>query len=130
MAIMMHCPQTNAHKPRQWIPQRLDPIVRFFFHENATVDHAPDKPPESVHRSSPLASQGLVAPPGLHGFQSQGKGWGWVRWPAKKTKKLPRKKWQYIVRHHLWGWGGGGQGYHVFTMFSIWTQAGDRNPRA
>ena len=28
---MMHCPQTNTHKARQWIPQKLDQVVRFFF---------------------------------------------------------------------------------------------------
>ena len=78
-----------ANKPAQ--SKTVDPTEiksdnSFFLQENATVDHAPDRPPESVHYSSPLASQGLAAPPGLHRFQFQGKRWVWVPWPAKKTK--------------------------------------------
>ena len=49
----------------------------FSFLKKTTVVHAPGRPPESVRRSSPLTSQGLVAPPGLHGFHfSGGRGWG------------------------------------------------------
>ena len=72
--VIMHCPLTNTHKIVD--PPEIRSHSSFFFHENETINHAPDKPLESVHRSSPLASHGLVAPPGLHGFQFQGKGWG------------------------------------------------------
>ena len=113
MALLMHGPQTNSHKARQWIPQKSDQVIRFC-HKNATVDHAPDRPPESVHRSSPLASQGLVAPPGLHGFQFQGKGWGWVRWPAKKQKKAIQEVALHIVSPPL---GVGGAGVVMFSLF-------------
>ena len=54
----------------------------FSFFKKATVVHAPGRPPESVRRSSPLASQGLVAPPGLHGFHG-GRG-GAVTYQNKK----------------------------------------------
>ena len=59
----------------------------FSFLKKAIVVHAPGRPPESVRRSSPLASQGLVALPGLHGFYFSGvRGWGG---DLPKQKKYP-----------------------------------------
>ena len=59
---------------------------KMFRKTKATVDHAPDMPRESVHRSSPLTPHGLIAPPGLHGFEFQ-EGAGMGRWHAKTMKK-------------------------------------------
>ena len=87
----------------RWLLLRISVL----FHENATVDHAPDWTPESVHHSSPLASQGFVAPPGLHRLQFQGKGWGWGWWPAKKQKKCHARSGNTSCVTTFWGWGGG-----------------------
>ena len=40
----------------------------------------------------------------------------------RKKKKLPCSKWQYIVRHHLWGLGGRG----ASIMFSLCFQFGPK----
>ena len=69
-----------------------------------TVDHAPDKPPQSVSRSSPLASLGLVAPPGLHGFLFKGgREWGGdLRKVVEKEEKNSA-----LCATKFGGWGGG-----------------------
>ena len=72
----------------------------------AYVDHAPDMPPESVRRSSPLASQGLVAPLGLHGFLFKG-GRGWGGGPSKNRGEKRKKKKEFCFVHHQdWGLRG------------------------
>ena len=48
-------------------------------------------------------------------------------------KKNKKNAMQELAAHRVsppFGVQGKGGGYHVFTMFSIWTQAGDRNPPA
>ena len=67
--------------------------------------------------SSLLASQGLVAPPGLHRFQLLEKGWGCVRWLAKKKKTTAI---QEVALHcaspPFEGWGGGGARFSFFQF--------------
>ena len=59
----------------------------FHFLKKATAVLALGRSPESSRRSSPLASQGLVAPPGLHGFHFSGGGVGAVT--CQNKKKYP-----------------------------------------
>ena len=55
--------------------------------------------------------------PVLHGFQIQGKGWGWVWWPTKKQKKAAI---QEVALHRvsppLGVGGGGGVMVSLFNM--------------
>ena len=56
-------------------------------------------------------------------------GGGYVGLPRKQNKPAMQEVAAHCASPPL-GVGVEGRGYHVFTMFSIWTQAGDRNPRA
>ena len=84
----------------------------FFFLKKQLLPMPLDRPRESVHHSSPLASHGLVMPLGLQGFFFQGRqGWG-VDLP--KTSKEKAKD---VLRHHLRGLGGGGCHWCIHELF-------------
>ena len=98
---------------KKWIPKKSKYI---FSTKNGGVDDTPDTPREPVHRSSPLASHGLVAPPGSHGFQLQRRGWGRGRWPAKKRKHCHTRSGPTLCVITFGGWGARVSYLHCFTI--------------
>ena len=98
-----------------------------FSHENVAVDNAPDRPPDSVHRSSPMASHGLVVAPGLQGFHFQGVGAGAGAVAYQKNAKTAIEEVALLYALPsvgIWGWGC------RVCIVSLKAQAGDGNPHA